>query len=337
MSSEKILVTGGTGFLGSYLIKDLINQGFDVRAIRRKSSRMDMLEGVADKVEWVEADVLNVPALEEALQGIGKVYHSAAVISFDSRKRDWMMQINVEGTANMVNLALDAGVKKFLHVSSISSFGRYEMKKPIDESTNWQKHPDNTNYAISKHLSEMEVWRGQAEGLNTVIINPSTILGAGDWSTGSCALFDKIGKGLKFYTQGLNGFVDVRDVTKAAIQLMESDISAERFIVSEDNYRFKDIFFMIADAMQKPRPSLAANPFLTGIAWRVEWLKSRLTGSEALITKETARYTQMDFEYRNDKIKEALGIEFKPISETIKETAPIYLQSVREGKRFGTF
>jgi nucleoside-diphosphate-sugar epimerase len=291
---------------------------------------------VADEVEWMEADVLDVPALEEAMHGVKKVYHSAAVVSFDSRQRDWMMQINVEGTANMVNLALDAGVEKFLHVSSISAFGRYAMKKPIDESTSWQKHPDNTNYAISKHLSEMEVWRGQAEGLNTVIINPSTILGAGDWRTGSCALFDKIGKGLKFYTTGLNGFVDVRDVVSVAIQLMESDISAERFIVSEGNYRFKDIFFAIADAMHKPRPSLEANPLLTGIAWRLEWLKSRLTGSEALITKETARYTQMDFEYKNDKVKAALGIEFKPVKQTIEETAPIYLQSLKEGKRFGT-
>lgn len=336
-SNEKILVTGGSGFVGAYLIRDLVKRGFQVRALKRKSSKMHLLADAVDKVEWVEGDVIDVPSLQEAFKGVDKVYHSAAVISFDPKKRDWMWKINIEGTANMVNCAIDAGVKKFLQVSSVSAFGRYAIKGEIDESKEWQKHPMNTNYAISKHHSEMEVWRGQAEGLNTVIINPATILGAGDWSSGSCAIFDKIGKGLKFHTSGLNGFVDVRDVADIAIRLMESDISGERFIVSEDNYRFKDIFFMIADAMQKKRPPLKANPFLTAVAWRMEWLKSRLSGSEPLITRETARYTQMDYRYSNQKVKEALNFEFRPVEETINETAPLYLKSVEAGKSWAVF
>lgn len=334
---EKVLVTGGTGFLGSYLIRQLLDEGFHVRALKRKSSKTHLLGDAVDKVEWVEGDVLDVPGIEDALQGIDKVYHSAAVISFAPSERKWMFKINIEGTANMINLSLDAGVKKFCQVSSVSSLGRYEMKGKIDESREWKKHKHNTNYSISKYLSEMEVWRGQAEGLSTVIVNPATILGAGNWESGSCAIFGKIGDGLKFYTSGLNGFVDVRDVADITIKLMESDIEGERFVIMEDNYRFKDIFFMIADAMNKPRPALAANPLFTAIAWRTEWLKSKLTGKQAIITRETARYTQMDYEYDNSKVKEALNYKFRPIEETIKEVAPLYLESVKAGKSYAIF
>ncbi|MGB1248918.1 MAG: SDR family NAD(P)-dependent oxidoreductase, partial [Chitinophagales bacterium] len=290
-----ILVTGATGFVGSEIVRQLVAQGKKVRAIKRATSNTRFLADCEGKFEWMDADILDIPSLEKAFQGVEYVIHSAAMISFNPAMTERMHKINIEGTANMVNLALDFGVKKYVQVSSVSAYGRYEIKQEIDEKLKWKEHKDNTQYAISKFRAELEVWRAQEEGLSTVIVNPSTILGVGDWTQGSCQIFKNVYDEIAFHPVGINGFVDVKDVADICIQLMESDIEAEKFIACAENHTFKDIFFKIADAFGKKRPSKPIPPILASIGWRYYWLKSKLLGQQPMVTKETVTYTARDY------------------------------------------
>lgn len=325
---EKILVTGATGFVGAEIVKQLIQQGEKVKALKRSNSNTTFLKDFEGQFEWVVGDVLDIPSLELAFEDVAYVYHSAAMISFDPAQKYRMFKVNIEGTANMVNMSLSRKVKKFLHVSSISSFGRYEMKEEITEETKWVDNPENTNYAIAKHRSELEVWRAGEEGLNMVITNPSTILGFGDWTQGSSQIFKNVHDEISFYPTGINGFVGLEDVARACIALMKSDISGERFIVSGENLSFKELFRMIAENFGKKVPSKPISPFIQAIGWRFYWLKSKLLGQQPLVTKETALYTSRDYIYQNDKIKKALNFDFEPITKVVKRTCKKYQETL---------
>lgn len=332
---EKIFITGGTGFLGSYITRMLVKQGFQVRAMKRASSRLDLLEEVKNQIEWVEGDILDVPFLEDAMEGIDKVYHAAAMVAFDPRDHKKMMKINHEGTANVVNVALYRGVKKLAYVSSIAAIGRSSETPIVHEKTAWETSKLNSQYAISKYLAEQEVWRGTAEGLPAVIVNPSIIVGAGCWDDSSCRLFKQIDTGLKFYTAGATGFVDVRDVANSLIKLMESNIENQRYILNAVNKSYFNFFKLLAQFLEKEPPSIKTNAFLNGIVWRIEWLRSMITGSRPLITKETARSSAHSFQYKNDKIINTLDYQFRSIETSIKETAEAYLQSKIDNQNYG--
>jgi len=333
-----ILVTGGTGLVGSHLLQALVREGQAVRAIKRASSDMDMIRKVFDLyspdpvkdfslIEWAEADIMDIFSLEEAMEGVEEVYHCAAIVSFLPEDRKRLLRINTEGTANIVNAALEKKIRKLCHVSSIAALGRPENQADlIDENLVWKTSRNNSNYAVSKYGAEREVWRGTAEGLDAVIINPSIILGVAGASQGSSRIFNTVWEGLKFYPPGKNGFVDVRDVVKAMILLMNSDIRNERFILSVDNIEYKRLFDLIAAAMGKPAPHLKVSPMLSGFAWRVEKLRSMVTGVKPLITKETAHTAVQQYEYSNEKIKKELGFEFTPIEETVRHFCGIFMK-----------
>lgn len=335
MTKEKVFVTGATGFLGSYLTRKLVNQGFEVRALRRSTSRMDLIADVQDQIEWIEGDILDVPVLEDAMEGIDKVYHGAAMVSFDPRDHKKMMKVNVEGTANVVNVALYREVKKLGFVSSIAAIGRSAETHIISEATKWEKSKINSKYAISKHQAEQEVWRGTVEGLPAVIVNPTIILGAGFWNETSCKLFQRVDEGLKYYTSGATGFVDVRDVADILIQLVESNIENQRYVINGENKSYFDFFKKVAEVLHKSPPTKKATPFMKEIVWRAEWLRSRMTGKSPLITKETARTSSHQYEYLNDKIVHELEYKFRFIDVSIQETAASYLNSKKEGTMFG--
>ena len=330
----KILVTGGTGFLGSYIIKLLVEKGYGVRAIRR-SNKIPSWIPVAifnttstGSVEWVDGDVLDVVALQDAMEGVDKIIHSAAVVSFVKKERKKMYQVNVDGTANVVNMALEKNIKRFVHISSVASLGRTAGGGHVNEEKKWEESKVNTHYAKSKYKAEVEVWRAVSEGLNAVILNPSTILGYGDWHSSSCAIFKNIHDGFKWYTSGINGFVDVEDVAKAAVLLMESKITEQRFIINGDSWPFKKLQDTIADGFGKKRPSKLATPFLLNMAWRVGKFKSFFTGKKQLLTKESARVALSKTYFDNDKILNALpGFSFTPLEETIKKACEHYLAS----------
>jgi dihydroflavonol-4-reductase len=315
-----ILVTGGTGLLGSYLLRELAAQGKKVRAIYRSapSSLLSATENAA--VEWVQGDILDVVALQEAMEGVKQVYHCAAIVSFNPKKRKQLLQQNVDGTANVVNAALEAGVQKMVHVSSVAALGRIREGQTVNETMNWTKETSNSVYGESKFKGEMEVWRGIGEGLNAAIVNPSIILGAGDWTKGSSELFKSAYDEFPWYSEGVTGFVDVRDVVRAMQQLMESDVQSERLIVSGENRTYKDVLTMMAESFGKKPPRKKITPFLASLVWRLEALKSRFTGKDPLVTKETAQTALTKVFFDNSKIKKLLpDFAFTPLDVTIQE------------------
>ncbi|HSG68128.1 MAG TPA: NAD-dependent epimerase/dehydratase family protein [Bacteroidales bacterium] len=330
-----ILVTGSTGLAGSHLLQELTSRGERVRALRRKSSNTDFVTHVfnayaadpqrqLELIEWVEGDVLDIFSLEDAMRGVKKVYHNAAVVSFSPADREIMDRVNVGGTANVVNAALGMGVEKLCHLSSIAALGRANQDGTTDETTAWVTSKHNSHYAISKYNGEREVWRGSVEGLNIVIILPSVILGLADIGNGSMQLFKTILKGLPFYTPGINGFVDVRDIARAQVFLMESDIVNEKFIVSAENLSYKDVLEMIARGLGRKSPYIKVSKPMTMLAWNFFKLKSFITGKPPIITRETAGTAMRVYHYSNRKFKEASGMEFRPVSETIADLCRIY-------------
>lgn len=334
MPSHVTLVTGATGFVGAYLLHFLVKNGeTNLRALRRPNSPMDLVTGLDGKVEWLDADLLDLPALEDAMQGVGRVYHCAGMVSFAPGDLRQLIRVNREGTANVVNLCLDFGVEKLVHVSSIAALGRRKNETRIDENTKWQGDKWNSPYAVSKHLAEMEVWRGIAEGLNAAIVNPSNILGSGFWegrdTTGQ--LFTKIWQGMPFCPQGTSGFVDVRDVVRFMVALMESDLTAERFIVNGENLPFRTVFHEIAKTLNVKPPSVEVTPFLRELAWRGAWLMSKFTGKKPFITKQTARSSARTFFYENEKGLAAFpDFRYTSIRQTVKETGKQFLENVEE-------
>ena len=327
---NKVLVTGGTGFIGAYIIKELVEKGYAVRAIRRSIKLPFFISpGILNKVEWVAGDVLDVISLSEAMQDVDAVIHSAAVVSFDKRERRQMYNTNVDGTANVVNLALENGIKKLVHISSISALGRTATGEKVNEEKKWLNSKLNSHYGISKNKAEMEVWRGMGEGLDAVIINPSTVLGFGNWHDSSCAIFKNSYKGFPWYTKGVNGFVAVEDVAKVAVLLMESNITEERFIINHENWEFKKLFDAIADGFGQKHPKWQATPFLSSIAWRMEKVKSFLKNAKPLLTKETARIALSKTYWQNDKILKTLpGFSFMPLESSITKACKNYADAV---------
>ena len=322
-----ILVTGGTGFLGAYIIQQLVEKGYAVRAIKRNGSKLPsyISTDILNKVEWVEADVLDVLSLDDAMQGIDTVIHCAAIVSFHQQDKLLMQQTNVEGTANVVNIALENNIRRFIHISSVAALGRTKTGETVTEKKEWLESNINTEYAISKHKAEMEVWRGIAEGMDAVILNPSTILGFGDWHHSSCAIFKNGYNEFDYYTEGVNGFVDVSDVAKAALLLMESNISAERFIISSENWSFKKLLDTIADGFKKKKPNTLATPFIGAVAWRLEKIKALLKNSKPLLTRESAKIAQSKTFFDNSKILTALpNFQFTPLEKTITESCAKY-------------
>ncbi|MFH1160797.1 MAG: NAD-dependent epimerase/dehydratase family protein [bacterium] len=331
-----ILVIGGTGLLGSHLLFDLVKRNKPVRAIYRKPEKKEMVrkifsyysadpDGLLEQVEWVPADLLDFGSVEEAMKGISEVYHAGAVVSFYPKDHKEMLKVNIDGTANLVNLAMDHGVQKFCYVSSVGTLGRAENQGESDEDTHWVSSKKNSVYSQSKFGAEREIWRGIAEGLNAVIVNPSVILGPGFWEDNS-GLFHLVYQGLKYYTRGVNGYVDVRDVSKAMIALMEHGIFGERFIVSAENLSYQQLFGLMAKYLNKPAPSVNVPPVMTQIAWRIEAIRSFLTRSKPEITREMATTTAQVYTYTNARIRERLGFVFLSPEESIRETCKIFLE-----------
>ncbi|MBR2051340.1 MAG: NAD-dependent epimerase/dehydratase family protein [Bacteroidales bacterium] len=328
-----IFITGCTGLLGSHLVAEIVKgqkskvksqikllcrENSDLSLLKKVLSRYDFDE-IPNNIEFVYGDILDYDVLEEAMRDVDEVYHCAAVVSFDASDKNSLMLVNVEGTKNMVNAALQCGVKKFCHVSSIAALGRALEGETIDENSPWTHSKNNSVYSNSKHEGEMEVWRGIAEGLNATIVNPSLILGAGKWDSSSCELFNTIAKGFPFYTTGINGFVDVKDVARAMIMLMENNKFGQRYCLNGALISYQDLFKLMADNFKVKAPYIKVGKFLSEIAWRVFWLIGKIKGKKPLITKETARTATRRYSYSSAKIIKELNFTFTPIEESVRE------------------
>lgn len=324
-----VLVTGGTGLVGAHLLLHLIENGENVRAIYRNAANIEKTKNLFslykktnlfDSIEWIQADITDIPSLEKAYQEIHYVYHCAALISFDPKEENLIRKTNIEGTANIVNFCIANAIKKLCYVSSIAALGDLAPhENVVTEETEWNPEKPHSDYAISKYGAEMEIWRGQEEGLQVIILNPGIIIGPGFWEQGSGQLFTKVKEGLSFYTMGSSGFVAVTDVVRIATQLMKSKIHNDRFTLIAKNIVFRDLLNTISDCLLVKRPAIHAKPLFMEIGWRIDWILSNVFMQKRRLTSTTAKASYSKIEYSNEKITTALKIEFSDIHQYIAE------------------
>lgn len=340
-----ILVTGGTGLVGSHLLYELIAANKPVRAIFRTEAKQNIVKRVFsyytedfltlfNKIEWVEADLLDIPKLTEAFKNIDYVYHAAALVSFAPNDYHKLRKTNIEGTTNIVNLCISNQIKKLCYVSSIATIGDSENNGDIDEETNWNAEKDNSVYAITKYGAEIEVWRGTQEGLDAVIVNPGVIIGAGIWNHGSGEIFKKVHEGLSFYTKGHIACVPVSDVVLNMIMLLESSIKNERYILVAEHIPYKTFLGIIAKKLNVKPPHIEAKPWVLNMAWRLDWLKQKLTGTPRILVKQLALSLVDRTIYDNAKIKAQFDFQFTPIETCIENVANKFLKDQQPTDRF---
>jgi dihydroflavonol-4-reductase len=323
-----ILVTGGTGLVGAHLLLHLIKNGENVRAIYRNIATIQKTKSLFslydkpllfNKIEWVKADISDVTSLENAFENIEYVYHCAALISFDPKDEDSLRKTNIEGTANIVNFCIAKNIKKLCYVSSIAALGDLkENEKIITEETEWNPEKPHSDYAISKYGAEIEIWRGQQEGINTVIVNPGVIIGPGFPKQGSGKLITTVQKGMPFYTNGSTGFITVTDVVRIMVEIMNREIMNERFSLIADNIVFRDFFNSIAKAKKIKKPSIYLSPFIMGVLWRTDWFLTVILRKKRHLDRATANASFSKNLYSNEKIKNTLGFDFISIHQYIK-------------------
>ncbi|MBE7176606.1 MAG: NAD-dependent epimerase/dehydratase family protein [Mucilaginibacter polytrichastri] len=313
-----ILITGATGFLGAELTRQLAEKGLPLRATRRSRSLHPPQLSPYKNIEWVEADLLNTASIEYALRDVTRVYHCAAMLSFDPRDKQALIRTNVTGTGNLVNACLAQGNIRMVHVSSIAAIADAKPGKAANEQDEYENSPDIDGYGISKYESEMEVWRGIAEGLEAVIVNPSIIIGESAGAKGSGKIFETVRRGLRFYTRGGCGFVDVKDVAAVMIRLMDSTVSAQRYIINAENWSYKALFTLAAKELGVTPPSKEAKPWMLELAWRLSAF-ARVFGLKAGLDKTTARSASIPQFYENRKITSETGFVFRPVQETVAE------------------
>ncbi|AWX44105.1 Dihydrokaempferol 4-reductase [Flagellimonas maritima] len=322
-----ILVTGGTGLIGSHLLFQLLNKSKRLRACYRSKDSInnvlavfgyysDNASSLLKKIEWVEADITDIVSLQEAFKDVEYVYHCAAKISFDPKDYPALVKNNIEGTANIVNLCIEHHVKKLCYVSSIAAVGHSINGGKVDENNEWS----NTNvsvYGLTKHEAELEVWRGSQEGLPAVIVNPGVVLGPGFWNTGSGTFFKYASKGKKSYIPGGTGFVSINDVINAMIQLMESKVEKERFILVNQNLSYETLLKKIAPKLGVVSPTKKISFLALEIFWRIDWLRSNLLGKRRRLSKNMAKGLYKREVYSSEKIKKAIDFSFEDLDNAI--------------------
>jgi nucleoside-diphosphate-sugar epimerase len=330
-----ILVTGATGLLGTHVLLELLSRGEEVKALYRSEDsknevksvfRFYKSEGLFSRITWVQGDVMDVFSLLDAMEGVDDVIHCAAIVSYHKKDRKEMYRINVEGTTNVVSAALEAGVKKMCHVSSIAALRRAEDGATVNEEGEWLDSPLNTHYGITKHLAEMEVWRGIQEGLNAVIVNPGLIIGPGNFDRSSGSLFSKLDEGLKFYPPGGTGFVGAADTARLIVLSTKSDVNEERYIAVSESLTMKEVFAEICKELGKPIPDQEAKPWMLKVARFVEAIKELFSGKKALVTRETVLNASSRYYYSSEKSKKVFTMEYTPIAQCIQQTAVYFKQ-----------
>ena len=320
-----IFLTGATGFIGSYILRDLLKKGYSVKAIKRSNSTMPSDLQDIQGLQWVDCDILDHYSLSKHMEGCSEVIHTAAIVSFNPREREEMFRVNVEGTKNIVNACIDVDVNRLVYVSSVAALGKDEKEKTITEETKWVTADGRAAYDVSKYNAELEVWRGREEGLLVNVVNPSVVLGFGDWNRSSSQLFKQVYTMSKFYTDGFINYVDVRDVSTAVVKLLGGDVVNERFILCGGRLSYLEFFTLVAKAFEITPPSIKVPMALLNIWWRLEKTKSVVTGISPLITKETVSSLRRSFNYSNEKAKQLLDLKFTDVNETIHWSVKRYV------------
>jgi len=312
-----ILVTGGTGFIGSYVIKKLLDQGRSVLASKRPNSVIPDELQFKPNLYWHDADLTDFFALEDLFANVTEVYHCAGIVSFDNADRKQLMKVNVEGSMHIVNLCLQRKAR-LVFLSSVAALGDDKANNPIRETSKWEWSRQKSAYSISKFEAEREVWRGMAEGLDAIILNPTVVIGPGSRSS-SGKIFSLLEKGLNFYPPGATGLVDVEDLAEIMIQLMaKKDISETNFIVNNINISYRELFLQYCKLIDRQPPSKPGNRYLLSIAWRLQKILSVLQLGVPGLSREVVRASFRNVRYSNEKLVETLNYTFKPIETSLR-------------------
>ncbi|MCB0477139.1 MAG: NAD-dependent epimerase/dehydratase family protein [Crocinitomicaceae bacterium] len=328
--NSNFFVTGGTGLVGSHFLFELAKNHKVkslTRDIRRTQQAKDLFEyydpenaeDLWKNVEWIEGDLDDIPLLENCLQDIDYVIHAAAFVSFRRRDFNTLLKINFEGTRNLINVCLNAQIKKFVHISSVSVFSKTLDGSPIKESNRWKNDPDNSGYGTSKYLSEREAWRGMEEGLHGIIVNPSIIFGPGNPNESSNRLFVNVLREGKYYPPGANAFVDVRDVVDASIQLLESERNKEQFILNAINESYQNIFSQIAKAAGKNPPAKPISKGMIRFVYTMETLL-KIFGRHQKLTRENIRSMFKVSKFDGSKIQSEMNFDYRKMEDTIQNS-----------------
>lgn len=324
------LVTGGTGIVGAHVLLELTMAGKPVRALVRPNSDRKILThifkhyqpekftGLLGGVNWIEGDLNSPGSLENAMEGVTNVYHAAAMVSFDPRDADTMQKVNVEGTANVVNAGLEKGVKRLCFVSSIAAIGEAPGHIDRDETLPWTADGYTSAYALSKYDAELEIFRGIAEGLDAVIVNPCMIIGPGAPGKSTMSLIERLRKGSRFYPPGSNAYVDARDVAQCMIKLIDKAPTGERYLLVGENLRYKEFFTQFSKANSKPAPTQELKPWMLAVAWRAERVRTFFTRTRPMITKATVHSSMIERRYSNAKVVGLTGHQFLPIKAAVE-------------------
>ena len=336
-----VLVTGATGILGRVIVLELLKRGKSVRATKRKDSNLNEVKDsfrfygenpdeVFQKIEWVEVDFEDLESLKNALDGIEEVYHCAAKVSFHPKDKKQLYQTNISGTKQLLYACENAEVKKFLFVSSIAVLDGLNENGELDETSDFNPKVDHSSYAISKHFSEMEVWRASAEGLQTVVVNPGLIIGSGNWNSSSGTLFKELGEP-SFTFSGGTSYVDVRDVAKISVELMEQNVFGERFILISENKKYQQVANFIKQKLGKPAVKIVPNGLLQiGVFLNAlfGWMILSLRMANKTNVKSVTEFNKIS----NQKIKERLQYEFIPVEESLSFHLENYLSERKKNQ-----
>ena len=323
-----LFVTGGTGLIGSFLLQELQARGLVVRALHR-GAVPPAVAAMAAGTEWVQGDLLDTELLHQCLTpDVTHVLHCAGLVSYAPQDEDALLAINVAGTAAVVDACLARPGLRLAHVSSVAALGETGSRTAagtlaapvvVDETATWDLGAAHGAYATSKYLGELEVWRGVAEGLSAVVVNPSVVLGPGDWGRSSTRLLRYAAQEHWFYTPGLVNFVDVRDVVAHLLHLAlaRPDLSGERFLLSAGALSLGNFLAAAAADFGKKPPTVPVPDWAAEIIWRFEHARAVLTGARPLITKDTARAGRRPIRYDGRKAEIATGLPYRPLAETI--------------------
>lgn len=329
-----ILITGADGFIGSHIARRLLQAGYHrLSGLRQADSSFELLAGLENQLSWHAGDLLDYYSLEPALEGVDTLIHCAALVSFDGRDRRLLRQVNRVGTANVVNAALHMGVRRLIHLSTVATLGRQSNGPAVDEETPWQQGDFKNDYALTKALAEQEVWRGQAEGLSVAVLYPTVVLGAGPWDHGSTKIIQYASTPHRYFPSGATGVVDVRDVAEAALRTLERDQDGDRFVLNGHNVTYRRLLHLLAEAFGNPPPHRRLPQALTLLLAWVEHWRSQLTGSRPLLTRASIKQSFRTFRYNNERSCQVLGMAYRPLETTLRESVEIYRET--EGKDAG--
>ncbi|MEB2773801.1 NAD-dependent epimerase/dehydratase family protein [Algoriphagus sp. D3-2-R+10] len=311
----KILITGITGLFGSYLAKEFAVLG-EIHGFRRPNSSLRLLEGIDFQISWHEGELSDIDSLEEALDGMDLVLHAAGKVSFDTNDEESLHRINVGGTTNLVNAMLNTGVKKLVHVSSVAAIGRSPELMQLNENFKWVESPLNTDYGISKYLAELEAWRGEQEGIDLIVVNPSILLGKISDDRSSTDIYHYVLEENSYYPTGDLNYIDVRDAAKQVKELVEKEVWGERFILNKERISYKEFFEKMAAVLGRKAPSKSVSTLMLRTVVFFNTIFRKIGLSKSPLNKKTAMISQQKVFFDNAKVNKLLQSNYHSLEDT---------------------